>query len=768
MNKRAILPALAIALMLTIPSVFAGFSTQGLAPPGYQTYSTATIGQPRTLDGSWAYDTASAGVIFNVYETLIEQDKGSVTDFIPELATSWTISPDGETYTFQIRTGVTFSNGNPFTPSDVEYSLERTMVRDRSGGPNWMFYVPIIGTFGSRYFPGVNSADIPTRNAARAALGALIDAAIESDNVAGTVTIKLVQPEGFFMQILSQSWGSIMDQEWMSRTVTFPGGAVDSFDWTGSWGTNGYEWWIFNNYNREVDATYFATRISPTDNPPQMMGTGPFTFTAWVKGEGGYRQLDRNTGYWGGWPAGALGTARANKFPIPSRGQIDTFIEYQKQDWTVRKLGLLSGTYDSVYVPRSNIGEVWQQANIRNRYPIIGLAADALFFGFNIADGMTGMSPYVGTEAWGTGLPLTAFSDINLRKAFQYSFNQTKFLAEQFLYEAFQAATPIIPGLAPFTDPEIISYAIANRKNIDLVKAEYYFKLAWGGTDIRSGTPGVPVLPEDPTKVNPVGAVWTNGFTFDMVYNIGNDPRKLSGDMLAAQLLTINNKFLMGNVGIDWPDFLDAMYNGPTNDISIMPVWAIGWQADYADADNWMTPFFYTAGDFSFTQAIPDFGQDAVIDAARAASDISVRKTLYNQAQDLWVQNVPSIMGMVALGRRWERDWVQGWYNNPVFPATNLYTLWKEVLPWEDVDANGKVEIKDLSVAAKAYGSYFVARMPPMYPPTPSTPGYPNPPWGTYTTTWDSRPDVNQDMKVDIKDLAKMAKLFGFQAPGWP
>jgi peptide/nickel transport system substrate-binding protein len=43
----------------------------------------------------------------------------------PSLATAWQESPDGLTYDFELRQGVTFHNGDPFTAEDVQYSFER-------------------------------------------------------------------------------------------------------------------------------------------------------------------------------------------------------------------------------------------------------------------------------------------------------------------------------------------------------------------------------------------------------------------------------------------------------------------------------------------------------------------------------------------------------------------------------------------------------------------------------------------------------------------
>ena len=42
----------------------------------------------------------------------------------PALATEWTISPDGKSYTFKLRPNVKFHDGKPFTSADVAYSIQ--------------------------------------------------------------------------------------------------------------------------------------------------------------------------------------------------------------------------------------------------------------------------------------------------------------------------------------------------------------------------------------------------------------------------------------------------------------------------------------------------------------------------------------------------------------------------------------------------------------------------------------------------------------------
>lgn len=60
----------------------------------------------------------------SVYDTLVYRDPSSL-EFTPGLATSWTISPEGLTYTFALRQGVTFHDGTPFNAQAVAANLDR-------------------------------------------------------------------------------------------------------------------------------------------------------------------------------------------------------------------------------------------------------------------------------------------------------------------------------------------------------------------------------------------------------------------------------------------------------------------------------------------------------------------------------------------------------------------------------------------------------------------------------------------------------------------
>src|SRR5262245_54202312 len=97
-----------------------------------QTLEIATDQSPVGLDPHVATSFASRLVNGPVYEglTAVDQD----LKVIPELAESWTVSPDGLTYVFTLRQGARFHDGSPVTPADVAASFAR--VRDpKTGSP---------------------------------------------------------------------------------------------------------------------------------------------------------------------------------------------------------------------------------------------------------------------------------------------------------------------------------------------------------------------------------------------------------------------------------------------------------------------------------------------------------------------------------------------------------------------------------------------------------------------------------------------------------
>ena len=78
---------------------------------------------PVGLDPHSTQATSTRNMLENVYDTLVMFD--SSMQIVPALATSWETSEDGLTWTFNLREGVTFHNGEPLESSDVAFSILR-------------------------------------------------------------------------------------------------------------------------------------------------------------------------------------------------------------------------------------------------------------------------------------------------------------------------------------------------------------------------------------------------------------------------------------------------------------------------------------------------------------------------------------------------------------------------------------------------------------------------------------------------------------------
>ncbi len=114
-----------LLLVVVVFSLLAPFHAAMAADPiKGGTLSVCQPAEPPGLDPTANTAAAIDRVVFaNLYEGLIKVDQDG--QFIPGLATEWEVSPDGKVYTFQLRQGVTFHNGEVFNAQTAISNLER-------------------------------------------------------------------------------------------------------------------------------------------------------------------------------------------------------------------------------------------------------------------------------------------------------------------------------------------------------------------------------------------------------------------------------------------------------------------------------------------------------------------------------------------------------------------------------------------------------------------------------------------------------------------
>jgi peptide/nickel transport system substrate-binding protein len=118
---RAVLAGLMVGLIVAVGDVTAA----GPRPPeGQLTVGLNFTIAPTYLDPSETVSVVTSAIaLYAFHDTLLKPLPGN--PLAPALAESWTESPDGLVYEFALRQGLTFHNGDPFTPADVHYSFRR-------------------------------------------------------------------------------------------------------------------------------------------------------------------------------------------------------------------------------------------------------------------------------------------------------------------------------------------------------------------------------------------------------------------------------------------------------------------------------------------------------------------------------------------------------------------------------------------------------------------------------------------------------------------
>lgn len=360
-------------------------ATTGLAatPPDTLVYTTTHIGD--TLDPGATYDTDSGGAVENIYETLVTYDH-RLSRPAPLLATGWTVSDDGRTYTFDLRPGVKFHSGNAMTCADAEYTIERNLVTNSAQSGNWILAESLLGT-------GANAATDPTVTWAR------IDRAAECTG-AGQLVLTLPRPDATLPAKLAFVGQSVVD-----RTH-----AVAIGEWDGTATT--WQNWIGR------DLTDSALSRQPS-------GTGAYRLARRTPGQ---LDADAFADYWGGPPALAHVTLRE----VPD-------VAAQYRDLLAGDTDLIAGggRFSDGRALSGQPGVTWVD-------DLPSVVVTGLALNVNIRN-----PALLGSGALdGQGVPATFFGDADVRRGFSAAFDDAQFIREG-LGGAGRARTLLLPERFP-------------------------------------------------------------------------------------------------------------------------------------------------------------------------------------------------------------------------------------------------------------------------------------------------------------------------------
>ncbi|HEU4965714.1 MAG TPA: peptide ABC transporter substrate-binding protein [Bacilli bacterium] len=209
-------------------------STTGNQMDSVQELNLALSDEIPTMDLSLATNSISFTLYANINEGLTRLDKDGNAQ--PALAESWDVSDDALTYTFHLRDGIKWSNGEPVTAQDFEYSWKRTLNPDT--GATYGFMVAWVKG-GNAYLNGEGTAD-------EVGVKALDDKTLE---------VKLENPIPFFVEQMAFPIFFAQNQKFVEAAG--------------------------DKYGAEAD---------------KVLNNGPFKFTSWVHEQSA--TLEKNENYW--------------------------------------------------------------------------------------------------------------------------------------------------------------------------------------------------------------------------------------------------------------------------------------------------------------------------------------------------------------------------------------------------------------------------------------------------------------------------------------
>jgi peptide/nickel transport system substrate-binding protein len=601
--------------------------------PEFKNPDTLTIitgaGEPENLDPAWTYETAGQTVEMNIYEGLVAFKREKIDEFVPALATDWTQSEDGKTWVFNIRKGVKFHKGGTLEPHDVAYTVARSLLQGRIDGHQWILYesffspdlaMASVKEFAKAYIGKENFEDLSEADLVKVCED--VKTKVVADDEKGTVTYNFAQPVPWLFPIMAQNFlGMILDQEWMAEIG----------DWDGD----------CNNWTKFADPPVEGTTLFKEAN-----GTGPYQLDHWTPGEEtvltAFQDYWRTEPMWEGGPSGVASIPRV--------------VIKNIDEWGTRLAMFEAGDADFIYAPpqyrpqlnpyiktRCGIDESDCKEENPDGYikafrnlPQPAITPAQMNWQINVEGG----NPYIGSgKLDGNGIPADFFSDVHIRKAFNYCFDFSAMVKDALAGEGVQAQGPIPLGMMGYIEGQEPFFTY------DPAKCEEEFKLA----DLNGA-------------VQP-GEVWEKGFYFQVAYNSGNDTRRLASEIMKAGIEAVNPKFNVSIVAMPWPVMLESRRQGK------LPIYVGGWQEDYHDPHNWANPFLYSQGAYGRIINMPKDMQakyDAWILEGAATTDVAKRTKLYENIQRVAAsEDVVNIWMYQVLEGLHYQTWINGFYYNP-------------------------------------------------------------------------------------------------------
>jgi len=198
--RRADRQALGLAALIMLAGAATWLVTSSAHAAGNDTLVVASGAEAVTLDPGVSFDGQSPLIWRGVYESLLEYDDGTL-DIVPSLAESYEISEDKLAYTFKLRTGIKFTDGEPFNAAAAKFNIERQL-----GVQQGIAYA----------LAPIAKIETPDDSTVVITLNSISDSFLSA--FAGMYTVKMISPKAIQDNQKDGDWGQAYLREHMVGT----------------------------------------------------------------------------------------------------------------------------------------------------------------------------------------------------------------------------------------------------------------------------------------------------------------------------------------------------------------------------------------------------------------------------------------------------------------------------------------------------------------------------------------------------------------------
>jgi peptide/nickel transport system substrate-binding protein len=602
------------------------------------------------LDPATNYESGGSGLNSMVCETLYDYVGDSLTELAPALAAADpVVSSDGLQYNVTLKQGVKFHDGIEFNAWVYKYSIDRVLLMNDHNSASFLMSMIKGGE-------ALLAFDLNASGSEVTDYFALDGVKVLSDY---EIQFNLDYPYSAFWPAMTYQVACAVSPLFVTSTipsdyVASPAddtyGMIDLAVWFPELSGNYTKLGLANGHD------HFNSGVVPNaaegdDNQHDgyidaQVGTGPWILTS---KDATAMTLDRNMDWW------ALDPSYGSDYVEPTH-VVDKMLLKANADGSTRALALKEGDADSVQIDSEFVDEFLNPDGTTRLPQVLAYKYSTLnigFWGFNQAPGAD-LDPGAITKAssskaiWNDQAAMNAsglvgynhlknsdgserhpditnpFTALNFRKAFALAFDYDAYIDTALNGFAFRLEGLIPVGLLGH-QTDLLSSGLIPDYDPDTAKA-LFEEVGWEGT-------------------------------IDIAYNSASSARKVAANLLQSSINDLDVGITITVNEMLWATFLLRYYT--------VPMFLLGWAPDFADPDNYMTPFVHsTKGYYSARISYYNTEWDDKLEAATAETDPIARAALYRVLEQQIANETIFMYTNQATATTTIHYWWHGWENS--------------------------------------------------------------------------------------------------------